>query len=493
MLIRNPILPGFHPDPAILRVGDDYYIATSTFEWHPGVQIHHSRDLAHWRPLGGALDTQELLDLRGVPDSGGVWAPDLTYANGRFHLVFGVVDAYAFGHKDVTVMLTSAPRIDGPWERPVVVPSRGFDPSLFHDADGTTWLVNMAIDRTPGSRGFAGVQVQRLDGTTPVGDPHWIHGLTEHGVTEGPHLYRIGDWYYLLVAEGGTGWRHGALVLRSRELLGHYEPDPAGPLITSRDDPGLALQKAGHASLVATPDGQWFAAHLAARPYGELGPCVLGRETALQQVTWVNGWPRIAGARPAVEVSSPLAAHPWPDQEQPWSGLRRAVAADWVEFGDPIRIRGGQSAYGRRAPSLLARPISSRTETFAADVTFTTDSPHQSAGITAFYNSRNWYYLALTADGFALTGCDHGRREVLFHGTGSPRRLELAFDGPVLRFAADGTDLGVTADATVLSDEHAVEHLGDQVFALGFTGAMVGLWVQDLAHEGCHADFAVAT
>ncbi|MGW4794346.1 family 43 glycosylhydrolase [Nonomuraea sp. NPDC004297] len=495
MSIRNPVLPGFHPDPAIVRAGTDYYIATSTFEWHPGVRLHHSRDLVHWRPLGGVLDSAELLDLRGVPDSGGVWAPDLTYAGGRFHLVYAVADAYAAGQKDVTVYLTSAASAEGPWEVPVPLPSRGFDPSLFHDEDGSTWLVNMAIDRAVGSRGFAGVQVQRLEGTAAVGDPVWIHPLTEHGITEGPRVYRVGGWYYLVVAEGGTHWRHGALVLRSRDLLGPYQPDPDGALVTSRDDPRLDLQKAGHASLVATPAGEWYAAHLASRPYGERGTCVLGRETALQRVEWIDEWPRIAGGVPAVEVPAPgLPAHPWPERSQPWSGLRRPVGPDWVEFGEYVRIRGGQSASGR-TPSLLARPVTDVNETFAATVEFATRSPHQSAGITAYYNSRNWYFLAVTADGLTLTRCDHGRRTELFRRADVPGRvgLRLTFDGPALRFAADTgggcQDLGVTADATVLSDEHAAERIGDQVFTLGFTGAMAGLWVQDLAREGCHADF----
>jgi xylan 1,4-beta-xylosidase len=493
--IRNPVLSGSHPDPSILRVGDDFYLATSTFEWYPGVQLHHSRDLVHWRPLGGVLADRRLLDLGGVPDSGGVWAPDLTYANGLFHLVYGVVDNYAFGYKDVTVRLTTAPAIEGPWCDPVALPSRGFDPSLFHDEDGSTWMLNMVFDDRPG-RGFGGIEIQRLAGGVAAGRPVLIQPLTERGVTEGPHLYRIGDWYYLLVAEGGTGYAHGALMLRSRALSGPYQPDPAGPLLTARDDPGLTLQKAGHGCLVRTQRDEWYLAHLAARPYSERGRCVLGRETALQRVHWVDGWPRVDGGVPAVEVPAPdLPPQPWPAQPKPWNSLRRPMTSDWVEVGERIRVEGGQSPYGLRSPSLLARRVTDTRETFAVFVEFRAPGPHQSAGIVAYYNTRTWYYLAVTVDGLVLTASDRGQRTVLFAEAGVPERigLRISFDGPVLRCARDTgdgwRDVGGELDATVLSDEYADEIVDGQLRAFGFTGAFVGLWVQDLAGEGCHADF----
>ena len=500
MTIRNPILPGFHPDPAILRVGEDYYIATSTFEWHPGVQLHHSRDLVHWRPIGGALTTQDHLDLRGVPDSGGVWAPDLTYAGGRFHLVYGVIDNYSFGFQDTTVRMTTAPTIEGPWSAPVTLPSRGFDPSLFHDEDGSTWLVNMALDRHIGRTGFAGIEVLPIKDGRPAGEAVLIQPPTAYGVTEGPRIYRLNGWYYLLVAEGGTEYGHGALVLRSRTLTGPYEPDPNGPLITSRHDPDLPLQKAGHAGLVATPAGEWYTSFLVARPYTERGRCVLGRETALQRIEWADEWPRVPGGVPELEVPAPdLPPHPWPDEPEPWAGLRRPVTAEWVEFGagGRVRIRGGQTPYGRRSPSLLARRVTDARQGFAATMSFRPSSPHQSAGITAYYNSRNWYYLAATADGLVLTVSDHGRRTILHQDPGAPAELglRLTFDGPALRFATDTGDgwhdLGIKADPTILSDEYALEKLDDQILAFGFTGAFAGLWVQDLAHEGATADFLV--
>ncbi|QFY11097.1 family 43 glycosylhydrolase [Nonomuraea phyllanthi] len=487
-MIRNPVLPGFHPDPSIVRVGDDYYLATSSFEWYPGVRVHHSRDLVHWRPLGGILTERRLLDLSGVPDSGGVWAPDLTYHDGLFHLVYGVMDNYALGYKDVANHLITAPSIEGPWSDPVRLPGRGFDASLYHE-DGRTWLLSMVFDSRPG-RGFAGIEMRSLDG----GKPELI--LPDREVTEGPHLYRIGGWYYLMVAEGGTGYQHQVTVLRSRSMSGPFEEDPAGPMLTSRHDPGLELQKAGHGCLVETQTGEWYLAHLAARPYHNRA-CVLGRETAIQRVVWEDGWPRVAGGVPAVEVAPPaLPACPWPADEDSggidgglgarWSTLRRPASPDWVVAArDGLTIKGGQSPYGLRSPSLVARPVTARTCSLEAVVRFEPDGVHQSAGITAYYNSRNWHYLALTSDGLVLTTSDRGTRtEHLLGPAGPEARLRVELDGPVVRF-----NHGPELDATILSDEHADERVDGHIRSFGFTGAFVGLWVQDLAGEGGTARF----
>ncbi len=162
-LIRNPVLPGFHPDPSILRVGADYYLATSTFEWFPGVPVHHSKDLVHWRPAGHILDRADLLDLRGVPDSGGVWAPSLSYHQGRFWMVYSIVRTVGSPYKDVDNYLVTAESIDGPWSEPVFLNSSGFDPSFFHDEDGRSWLLNMQWDPREGRPSFAGILLQEYD------------------------------------------------------------------------------------------------------------------------------------------------------------------------------------------------------------------------------------------------------------------------------------------------------------------------------------------
>ncbi|WP_433796709.1 glycoside hydrolase family 43 protein [Actinoplanes sp. CA-252034] len=520
--IRNPVLPGFHPDPSILRVGADYYIATSTFEWYPGVRVHHSTDLVDWRPLGGVLTERRLLDLTGTADSCGVWAPNLTYANGLFHLLYTDVATFAGGYWDPQNYLVTAPNMAGPWSDPVVLHGRGFDASLFHDDDGTTWMLSMRADWRPGNNRFAGISIQRYDHRLRrlVGPEQVIFDGTDAGLTEAPVIYRRDGWYYLVTAEGGTTLTHQVTVARSRRLLGPYTVDPSGPMLTSAGHPDLALQKAGHGSLVETPDGEWYMAHLVARPYAPSGRCVLGRETALQKVEWpVDGWPRIRDGVPAEEIPAPAGVTATPQQvvsaidqfDTPvlgpdWSTLRRPAGPDWIDLTarpSYLRIRGGQSPMARHRPSLVARRVTDPRCTFEATLEFVPRNFRQLAGITAYYNSRNWYYLHVTADDdgtpvLDVLCCDSGRVTAA-PGLRTPlgvRRVGLRarMDEAALTFAYETTpgewqELGRTFDATTLSDEYAVTLVPGEPEAWGFTGAFVGLWVQDLGAEGGYADF----
>lgn len=523
--IRNPILTGFHPDPSILRVGDDYYLATSTFEWYPGVRLHHSRDLVHWRALGGVLTERRLLDLTGTGDSNGVWAPDLTYADGLFYLVYSDVASFASGYWDPQNYLITAPDINGPWSDPVPLHAHGFDAAMFHDDDGSSWLLAMSADWRPGRDRFGGIEIQRYDRASRrlVGEARLIFGGTEVGLTEGPHVYKRDGWYYLLTAEGGTSWEHQVTIARSRDLFGPYLADPDGPLLTSVGRPELRLQKAGHGSLVRTQTGQWYLAHLVARPYTPLGNCVLGRETAIQRVDWpVGGWPVIAGGVPADEVAAPdLPAHPWPEEPatdhfdgpslgMEWSTLRRPATPDWIDLtsrASHLRIHGGQSPVGRQRPSLVGRRVGATHCSLETRLEFDPLDHRQLAGITAYYNTANWYYAYVTRadDGrrsLELLSCDSGRLtahpELSVDVHDADRvGLRVTFDGPTLRFACDpGTgwrELPAEFDATILSDEHAARVVDGEPEAWGFTGAFLGLWVQDLGADGAYADYDYAT
>ncbi len=266
MNITNPILRGFNPDPSIVRVGDDYYIATSTFEWYPGVQIHHSKDLVHWRLLTRPLRRASQLDMRGDPDSCGVWAPCLTHADGLFYLIYTDVKRYGRASgggianaslRDFHNFLVTAERMDGDWSEAVYLNSSGFDPSLFHDDDGRKYLVNMLWDHRPGQNRFAGIVLQEFasDEQKLIGPRRLIFQGTAIGFTEGPHLYKRGGYYHLLVAEGGTFWGHAVTMARSRNIDGPYELHPDTYVLTARDRPDCKLQRAGHASLMDTQDG----------------------------------------------------------------------------------------------------------------------------------------------------------------------------------------------------------------------------------------------
>jgi xylan 1,4-beta-xylosidase len=265
-VIHNPVLTGFHPDPSILRVGEDYYLATSTFEWFPGVRLHHSRDLVHWRPIGGALTGEEALWLRGVRDSGGVWAPCLSYVDGLFHLVYANVGTYGGGFWDTPNYLVTAPDINGPWSEPVRLHSLGFDASFFHDDDGRSWMLSMAADFRPGRETFAGITLQEYDRENRrlTGEVSTIFTGTQAGLVEGPHLYRRDGWYYLVTAEGGTFWKHQVTVARSRAITGPYEVDPDGPMLTSWPDPAARSPSAGAASWAGRPPcSEWSGARTA--------------------------------------------------------------------------------------------------------------------------------------------------------------------------------------------------------------------------------------
>ncbi|MEV1011378.1 glycoside hydrolase family 43 protein [Streptomyces sp. NPDC049881] len=526
--ISNPVLPGFHPDPSILRVGDDYYLATSTFEWQPGVLIHHSRDLVHWTPLGGALTTEALLPMAGNPDSGGVWAPCLSHADGLFHLVWSNVRSLGGAFKDIRNYVATAPHPTGPWSEPTEVHGAGFDPSLFHDDDGRSWLLAMKWDHRPGHDPFGGILIQEYDRTARAakGPLRTLWHGSDVGRTEGPHLYRRDGWYYLMVAEGGTGYEHTVTVARSRTLTGSWEADPLGPMLTSYGS-DATLQKAGHGSLVQTPGGDWYLAHLCARPLTPGGRCPLGRETAIQRVTWSDdGWPRLAdgGRLPAVHVQAPAATTPtaaaphtspdadWHDDfsaprlRPEWATLRILPDPAWLTLTErpgALRLRGQESPASTHRQSLVARR--QQHHRFTADVTvaYAPETSQQMAGLTHFYNTRLWHYLHLTGDEelgrvLRLGVCDNGAytepaAPVPVPGE-EPVLLRLEVDGEHGQFSWSPSGgafrpVGPRLDVSRLSDEYAVTGPAPLPATWGFTGAFIGLCAHDLPRQGLPADF----
>jgi xylan 1,4-beta-xylosidase len=525
-VIRNPILPGFNPDPSIVRVGGDYYIATSTFEWFPGVQIHHSTDLANWRLASRPLRRASQLNMLGAPDSCGVWAPCLTHADGLFHLVYTDVKRYgrtsvggASGAslRDFHNYLVTSPTIDGEWSDPVHLNSSGFDPSLFHDDDGRKYLVNMLWDHRAGANRFAGIVLQEYDPRQGrlVGERRVIFKGTALGLTEAPHLYKREGWYYLLTAEGGTGWGHAATLARSRDLDGPYEVHPDGAILTARDRPDSPLQRAGHADLVDDPDGRTWAVYLCGRPLRNRGRCVLGRETAIQPMVWgEDGWLRTeAGdALPHVEVGAggdpppascieeltrfatpelPLAFQwlrsPWPDEL--FSLTARPGA---------LRLFGRESIGSLFRQSLVARRQQAFCFTATTAMTFKPAHYQQAAGLVCFYGAAKFHYLHVTHDerlGRILQVMsalpDQAQADAFTPPipiSAGTIQLRVDIDEERLRFAwrlEEGawSWLPEIFDASILSDEAA------QPGTANFTGAFVGMACQDTSGAGAHADF----
>ncbi|MGF7149968.1 xylan 1,4-beta-xylosidase [Sphingomonas zeicaulis] len=526
--IHNPILRGFNPDPSIVRVGEDIFIATSTFEWYPGVQIHHSRDLLHWRLAARPLNRAAQLDMRGNPDSCGVWAPDLSYADGRFWLIYTDVKRYgqttvdgATGAslRDFHNYLVTCEQIDGVWSDPVYLNSSGFDPALFHDDDGRSWLLNMSWDHRPGRNRFAGIVIQEIDRASGrlVGTPQQIFSGTARGFTEGPHLYKRDGWYHLLVAEGGTNWDHAVVMARSRSLFGPYEIHPDGAVLTAAGRRDGGLTRAGHGDLVELADGTTWMAYLCGRPLPGRERCVLGRETAIQPMRWgEDGWLRTVDGSgdPAMTAPAPsLPLQPWPEQE--WDGCfdngTLPDAFQWLRTPRPetlfslsarpghLRLFGRETIGSAFEQALVARRQTEMRFTATTSVDFASTSFQQAAGLVCYYNSTKFYYLNVTFDEGVRqlhvlaarpdsSGCTNVVAVTALPD--GPIELRVDVDEDVLRFAwrteVEGTwtMLPEVLDASILSDEATLPGLPN------FTGTFVGMACQDLAGAGAFADFA---
>lgn len=530
-LIENPVLRGFNPDPAICRVGDDYYIATSTFEWFPGCQIHHSRDLVNWQLVRRPLDRVSQLDMYGAPDSCGVWAPCLTHYDGVFYLLYSNVRSFQGVWKDMTNYLVTATDILGDWSEPICLNSSGFDPSLFHDDDGRCYLVNMLIDHRQ-NRLFGGIILQEYDRERQqlVGAVYPIFAGTEHHCTEGPHICKREDWYYLVVAEGGTGYEHCMSVARSRTITGPYEVHPDNPLLTSRYDPEQYLQKTGHGNFVETRNGEWYTTFLSGRPLSRLGHCTLGRESGIERIKWCeDDWPRLAhsgqSARRFVEapdlpthlVPSPPARVDFdtPNIDLQFQALRIPMTCDWVsQAARPgyLRIHGRDSLSSCFNQSMIARRVQAHRSEASTCVEFDPETFQQMAGLVCYYNTLHYHYLHVSGDEFGqcaegtvarkfinilscVSGEYHQAHNRGIEITGHERiYLKAEFNNAQLQFffglEEDQWDpIGPVLDGSILSDDF-VGQSGGQSFYPCFTGAFYGLCSQDLSGQGQHADFA---
>jgi len=537
MTISNPILRGFNPDPSICRVGGDYYIATSTFEWFPGVQIHHSRDLKHWRLASRPLRRLSQLDMRGNPDSGGVWAPQLSWSDGKFWLIYSDMKVVRGAFKDGRNYLATCPEIDGEWGDPVYLNSSGFDPSLFHDDDGKKYLANMFWNPLEGEHRFHGIVLQEFSCERGglVGEARIIFKGSEYRVTEAPHIYKANGWYYLMTAEGGTGYGHMATIARSRHIGGPYEIHPENPLITSRFYPDNPLQKAGHASMVEAGDGRWYLVYLTGRPiegdksykdkYGQYaesesldrGYCPLGRETSVAALEWRDGWPRVAGGnQPPASVECGLAESPW-GPEFPETcrfgggGLDACFQTPRAPLGDAmslserpghLRLRGRDSLASTFDQSHVARRWQSLDFDAATSVEFAPANLQQMAGISCYYNTANWtaFYVtsnegkgrvldAMSADNDAFSNPIRGREIPVPGGVASVHLMARVRGGHYSYwYSFDGSEwreAPARFPTYKLSDDYAR--------GAAFTGAFVGMFCVDGSGTRLPADFGYFT
>ncbi|MFW6189820.1 MAG: glycoside hydrolase family 43 protein [Planctomycetota bacterium] len=483
MKIQNPVIPGFHPDPSICRVGGDYYLATSSFEYFPGVPIYHSRDLVNWRQVGHALTRPEQLPLEGVPCSGGIWAPSLRHHEGRFCLVTTNVDTQAWKMRNFFV---TADDPAGDWSDPVWLDEGGIDPDIFLRPDGDALYMHTGED---------GIRLGELElESGRVGEMRTVWAGTGGSHPEGPHLYRIDDTYYLMIAEGGTGRGHTETIARADEPFGPYEPCPHNPILTNRSREDLDVQCTGHADLVQAGDGSWWLVLLAVRLLPGDFPRVhtLGRETFLAPVEWRHGWPVVNGGQPIrTEMEVPERdLHPFPAPPKRddfdtaglrpcWNFLRNPDPDSWSLSQRPgwLTLHGSALTLDDRAsPAFVGR----RQQHFAcaarARLDFEPTAPNEEAGMTVLMNDRHHYEIALTRreGARAVTA----RRRV-----GSLRAEEAqtpAGEGPIeLAVEADPETYSLTCRgpdggrSTLLEAE--TRYLSSEV-AGGFTGIYLGMY-----------------
>lgn len=503
---RNPIVSGYYPDPAVMRVGEDYYLVNSSFSNFPGLPIFKSRDLVNWVQIGNAIDRPGQIDLTGRTLSQGIYAPDLSYHDGLFYLITTCVQCGGNFY-----MTARDPA--GPWSDPVWLPFEGIDPSITWEGD-RAWVVNnRAPDEPPRYEGHRAIWIQELDWRTGkmVGEStQLINGgvdISKKPVwIEGPHVFRREGYYYLTAAEGGTSENHSQVVFRSRELLGPYVPYAGNPILTQRDLPAdrpNPITSAGHAMLVQTQKGDWWATFLATRPYAD-DQYNIGRETFLLPVTWSGGWPHIlphGAAIPWTHRKPDLPQAPAPSL--PTSGAFSYVdsfegnelAMQWIAIRTPHKpfytVRDGALVLGSGAPlgdgkgtpAFVARRQQHHIAAMSTVMRFTPGDDGERAGLAAVQLDNSYVFFGITRIAgnpvLALYARDKSPDEQLVASRpiapSGPITLTIRENGPTMGF--DYTVDGKTQtlldgfDAGILSTKRAG----------GFTGTIVGPYHYDPA------------
>jgi xylan 1,4-beta-xylosidase len=422
----NPIIAGFYPDPTIIRAGKDYYVATSSFAYFPGVPIFHSTDLVTWTQIGHILDRPSQLNVDSAGVSRGIFAPALSYHGGTFYMITTLVDRG--GNFYVT-----AKNPAGPWSDPVWLSEiDGIDPSFFFDDDGKSYIVNNGPPVGEALYdGHRAIWIQQYDFATRklVGPRSVIVNggvdLTKRPIwIEAPHIFKRNGTYYLICAEGGTADQHSEVVFRSQSVMGPYVSYSGNPILTQRHlDPArpFPVETTGHADFVETPNGEWWAVFLGTRNYGR-DLWNTGRETFLLPVTWVDGWPTILTGRATVPYvharpnlprqATATAPHSgnFSIRDEfdattlaPYWEMLRTPRERWYDLASirgslTIQARPAELS-GRGQPSFLGRRQQHGTATASTAMRYMPARPGDRAGIVAFHNESHYYFFGVVHDG----------------------------------------------------------------------------------------------
>ncbi|HBG4737673.1 TPA: glycoside hydrolase family 43 protein [Clostridioides difficile] len=534
-MIKNPILPGFNPDPCICRKGDDYYLVVSSFEWFPGIPVYHSKDLKNWELYTHILTDETKIDLKKLPSSKGIWAPCLTYCEEEdlFYIVYGIMNSMNARYFDVDNYLITSKDIKGEWSEPVYLHSSGFDASIFHDDDGKKWIASLDWETREGYEkpGVICLVEYCTKKKEIVGYPKRIwSGGTDRGCIEAPHITKRGDYYYIMCAEGGTGYGHSVTMGRAKNIWGPYEKDSMNPIVTSipgdfyeRHDPDhlkpkyynpeSKLQKSGHGSYIETTSGEVYLVHLTSRPFVPELRCTLGRETAIQKMKWTkDNWLRMEDesnlAKEYVSESK-LEEHlvssipSFDDFDSNELGLQYyAPRISPLSFADVksrpgyVRIRGQESRTSLNKVSILARKLTSVYAGITTKMEFYPEVHQHSAGLIMYYdnmnyiNLRKYYSETLGQSALSIIHLENGEKTE-FLNTRIPIKdipiyLRLYIQGRKSYFEWSYDEknyqrIGKAFDTTKFSDEYC--KYGE------FTGTFIGLTCADRVKHKHYADF----
>lgn len=503
---RNPILPGFHPDPTITEYGDEFLLVTSTFSWMPGFPVYRSKDLVNWALASHAVTTDSGFQMDGLGVTRGMFAPAISTHKGKLYLISTCVDC-----RGNFVVTADSPQ--GPWSKPVWLDFEGIDPSIFFDSDGRAWVVNNgAPEGAPEYDGHRAIWIQEFDpaamkmigprkvlvdkGVRPAEKPIWA---------EGPHIYREGGYYYLLAAEGGTADQHSQTIYRSRSITGPYEVGPVNPILTQRNLKSPRpdrVEATGHADFVKLADGSWWAVFLATRPYRDQFTA-MGRETFLLPVKWENGWPIILADGEPVPLK---AKAPFPVTQKPtagwrddfstaklsgeWIWLRTDSPASWIRH-DIAKGELGLKALGVGAgalkqPAFVGQRLRHHSAGIETSVVFQPAKDGERAGLLALIDEEHFVFGGLerrAGKNMFVVRSRAGKAEPavgkllasfpLVRGAGSrsnPLAIRFAIDQGTMKFSyrsgksGNWTAAGSDLDASILASVNAGL----------FTGTVVG-------------------
>mgnify|MGYP002855145119 CR=1 FL=1 len=462
--IHNPIIPGYHPDPSICRVGEDYYIVNSSFQYFPGVPIYHSKDLVNWELIGNVLDRESQIPLERANSYGGIFATTIRYHEGLYYMV--TTNVTKGGNFFVT-----AKNPAGPWSEPVYLKQGGIDPSFLFE-DGKCYMVS-----NPDY-----IQLCEIDPVTgkQLTDSKMIWKGTGGRYPEGPHIYKKDGWYYLLISEGGTEMGHSLTIARSRDIWGPYESNPMNPILTQFREvaENNQIQGTGHGDFVQASDGSWWVVFLGFRRYG--GDFHhLGRETFIAPVTWVAGWPVINDGAPIQALMDVPAS--WTASAPAKRSWRQEFDAplgpEWIYIQNPemsrykmnkgsLTIFGGTPLEDNDHPAFVG--VRQESPGIVAETKVRLESSSGEAGIVAYQNPDGFVSLTVNKGRallrLKLKSVDTVLGTVSLRGKEAVLRI-VSEDGNRYRFEANGKPLG-ELETSLLSSE----------VCGGFTGVVLGLF-----------------